>query len=133
MTHSAAKVVRRNIRMNGSSGTRGPGTDGDQRGQRLARLDGHRGGAAGLDSQGISQGPTEALEGDGHEVAVLEAHAIAEAQGAGAEIMDVDVARPPVRRVLEVVVLDITQAVTHLALAGRNRLRPQGAAAALDR
>src|SRR6476619_6224516 len=91
-----------------------PGRTGTSEGQRLARVDGHRSRVAALDAERVAERAPEAIEPDFHDVTVLEPHAVAEAQRAGAEVMDVDVAGPPVGRVLEMVVLDIAQAVAHL-------------------
>src|SRR4029079_11787330 len=80
MQHRAPKVVTREIRMNGSSGTPVPGRTGTREGQRLARVDGHWGRVARLDPERIAERAPEAVEADRHDVTVLEPHPVAEAE-----------------------------------------------------
>jgi hypothetical protein len=76
------------------------------------------------DAQRIAQRATEAFKLDDHHIAVRELDARAEAQTARAEIVDVQVVRAAMRLELEMVMLNIGEAVTHFFFAGLNRLRP---------
>jgi hypothetical protein len=67
------------------------------------------------------QDGAEAIELDLHDVSVGKPNAFAETQAVGPQEMNVDVAWPPVRFVLKVMMLDILQAMTHLSTAIRHR------------
>ena len=57
---------------------------------------------------------------------------VGEGQRGGTEVMHVDVARTEELRVLEMVVLEVLQAVAHVVLAGKERLLPEHFAVAQD-
>ena len=88
--------------------------------------------AARRDPQRIAQGAAESVEPHRHDVAVAQRDAVAVAEAVGAEEMDVDVAGSAVPLVLEVVVLDVGQAVAHGLLAGGDRRGPDRGAVAFD-
>src|SRR4029453_17661036 len=120
-------------------GHRGGAHDGEGQGNRessheespeRAHVDGPI--AGWLDADRVPERPPEAVEADAHHVAVLECNALAEAEGVRAEEMDVDVAGPAMRVELEVMVLDVAQAVAHLRLAAGHHTRPDPLAAPLD-
>jgi hypothetical protein len=81
-----------------------------------------QGGLAARDAQRIAQRAAKAGEGNFHHVAVGKLHAVAEAQGARAEVMDVQIAGAAVRFKFEMMMLDVRQAVAHLIFAGENFL-----------
>src|SRR5258705_3723275 len=83
-------------------------------------------GARGLrHAQGIAKCTAEARELNGHDVVVNQADVIGKAQAVRAIKMHVDVARTPVCVELEVVMLDVCQAMTHLGGAGCDVLAPE--------
>ena len=60
-------------------------------------------------------------------------HVVCEAEAVRAVVVHVDVAGPPMRFELEVMMLDVRDTVTHFALACRNFALPDDAPGALDR
>ena len=80
----------------------------------------------------VAQGASEAFEADLHDVAVLEFDAFAEAEGVGAEEVDVHVSGASMAFELEVVMLHVLDAVRHDALSRANVFRPEYGARALD-
>src|SRR5687768_10449803 len=85
------------------------------------------------DFHGVAQRAAEAFERDLHRVAIGQLDAVAEAQRTSSVVVHVDVSRPPVGLELEVMLLDVPQAVAHLVLSGENVLRPKLGACMLDR
>jgi hypothetical protein len=85
------------------------------------------------DTQRIPQRPAEVLESNVHDISILKLHAGTEAQCARAEVMDMHVAGPAMRLELEVVMLEVLQAVAHCGIAGANFLRPEFTSITLDR
>ncbi len=83
-------------------------------------------------AHGIPQRTAEAGELNDHHIAVLEPNAVSEAQAVRAVVMHVNIARPPVRLELEMMMLDVREAVAHLSLASGNVTRPNRAAEPLD-
>src|SRR3546814_14042406 len=84
----------------------------------LQRL--HQGRAAGADDQGIAQRAAEDLRFDLEDVVRLGPDAVGEAQGGGAEVVDVQVPGTAVLRVLEEVVLQVRPGMVYVVLDGRN-------------
>src|ERR1035438_9671194 len=65
-------------------------------------------------AQRIAQWPPKAFEADLHYVSVGQLDAFAEAEAIRTEIMDVHVSGPPVPFKLELMMLNVLQAVAHL-------------------
>src|SRR5687768_13254407 len=86
-----------------------------------------------VDPDRIPQRSAEAAEGDRHHVPVLEPQPVLEAEHLRAEEMHVHVAGPPVLGVLEMVMLEVRQRVTHPLLPAGERAGPEGFAGAIDR
>ena len=82
--------------------------------------------------QRIAQGAAESRELNLHHIAAGETDAFAEAEAIGAEEMDVDVAGAAMRFELEMVMLDVAQAVAHFGFAGTDFFVPERFAGALD-
>src|SRR5450631_689869 len=72
----------------------------------------------------IAQGQSEGLRLDFEHVAVLRLDAVGEGQGGRAEEMHVYIARTAEKIVLEVVVLEVTDMVRHVVLAGQELFLP---------
>src|SRR5579859_3209706 len=83
-------------------------------------------------SQRVAERATVAGELDAHHVAIDELDSRAEAQAGRAEEMHVQVPRAAVRRVLEVVMLDVGEAMAHGGLARSNAALPKNTPAPLD-
>ena len=88
--------------------------------------------SAGFDGQRIGERRAERGQVDLELVAGFDADAIDEAQRRGAEEVQVHVARHAVLAVLEVVVLEVREAVAHVAFAGEEGLLPEHRAPAAD-
>src|SRR6266540_1321280 len=82
--------------------------------------------------QWIAQGSSEIFKMNFHNIAVGQFHAVAEAQAACAEIMNVEIAGVAMRFEFEMMMLDVLQAVAHLGFAGADVLRPNDFAASFD-
>jgi hypothetical protein len=66
----------------------------------------------------VAKRPAEVFEADLHDVAFLKGDPGPEAEGAGAEEVDVEVAGLAVEIELKVMMFDVGQAVAHVLLAG---------------
>src|SRR5690606_29249094 len=75
-------------------------------------------------TQRVRERRAELSELDLEHIARLHAHAIGKAQSSGPEEMQVNIERSTMLRILEVVVLEIGKRVTHVRLAGEERLFP---------
>ena len=73
-----------------------------------------------IDSDGIPQWSPEAIEGNRHNVAVFKPQPVFEAEHVGAEKVNVRIARLSESRILEVMVLEVRERVTHPLLATRD-------------
>src|SRR5262247_2220139 len=85
-----------------------------------------------IDLDGVAQRASETFKADRHHVAVRQLNPRAEAEGVGAEEMDVQVAGPAMPLEFEVMVLDVRQTMAHLGLAGLDLLRPHTPPVAFD-
>src|SRR3954447_15468612 len=81
----------------------------------------------------IAQWAAEALELNVHHIAIFQANSFAETETVGAKKVDVNVSGPTVRFKLEVMMLNILQAVAHFRFASPNLLGPQRPAVAMNR
>ena len=77
-----------------------------------------------VDVYRIAQRTAETVERDLHHVSLLQADAIAVAETIGTKEVDVNVTGATMRRKLEVVMLDVLQAVTHVRFASIECTRP---------
>jgi hypothetical protein len=84
------------------------------------------------DSQRISQRAAEAFEANLHYIAVFQREPVAKTERIRAEEMNVYVTRPAMSFVLEVMMLQIGEAVGHGGIAARDLFRPDRRAAVLD-
>ena len=75
-----------------------------------------------LDAQRVSQRAAEASKFDDHFVAVRQLNPRAETQAARAKVMNMQVTGSSVRLELEVMMLDVGEAVAHLFFAGHDFL-----------
>ena len=80
----------------------------------------------------IAQRTAEALEFNVHHISMFQAKSFAETETVGAKKVDVDVSGVAVRFKLEVMMLNILQAVAHFSFASPNLLGPQLAATAMN-
>ena len=83
-------------------------------------------------SDGVAERAAEAIEVHFDPVAVFQLDAVAEAEGVCAEEVHVHVAGLAVAFELEVMVLEVGEAVAHVLFAGLDGLLPEGLAVALD-
>lgn len=71
---------------------------------------------------GIAERPSESFEADLDEISILQADAFTEAKQAGSEIVYVYVAGTAVKLKLEVMMLNVAEAVAHLRFTSTNLL-----------
>src|SRR5450432_598607 len=83
--------------------------------------------------QRVPQRPAEALKVNLHHISLLQLDPLTETERVGAEEMDVDIARPPVRLELKMMMLQVGDGVRHGLLAGTDGARPQRLSLALYR
>src|SRR5690349_3738393 len=81
----------------------------------------------------ISQGTAETAESDLDHVATFYLYALDKAETVGSEEMNMHVSRPPMSVKLEVMMLDVFQAVAHLGNPGAEGLRPVHTPCPFDR
>ena len=79
-----------------------------------------------INSDGIAQRAAKTLKLNLHLIPVFENDPFAEAEGIGAEKMDMKIPRLTVSPMFEVMMLDVCQAVRHRAFTRANLAMPQG-------
>ncbi|HTF67224.1 MAG TPA: hypothetical protein VK638_31530, partial [Edaphobacter sp.] len=85
-----------------------------------------------LFSDGVLQGAAETLETDFGNIALFEDDAITEGECVGSVEVDVDAAGLTVAGELEVVMFEVSEAVTHIVLAAGDGLAPKSLTSARD-
>src|SRR5215469_2738163 len=84
------------------------------------------------DLERIDERPSESFKPDLHKIAVFQLDSLAVAQTIGAEVMHVDITRAAMCFVLEMMVLDIREAMAHFRFARANLFRPENLSGTAD-
>ena len=69
---------------------------------------------------------------DLHDITILQRHSLSETESVSSEKVDMQVARSPVRFVLEMMVFEVGETVRHCLISAENRARPFGFACAFN-
>src|SRR5208337_2481098 len=81
----------------------------------------------------VSQRAAVTLDGDLHDISVLQANMVAKTEAVRSKEMNVDVSRPAVSFKLKMMMLNVAQAVAHLGFPGAESLGPVNISISLDR